>query len=178
MIGAAATAWLYRRFPEDREGRLSRRRQALVSRAPLAATAARLGLEPLLRMGKGEAAAHGERRPAVLADAFEALVGAVFLAEGYAAAARFVEREHLMHAEPRGEADARTALQELAQARLRAIPRYTVTGESGPAHARVFNARVSVGEVVGTGSGPTKKQAQAEAAAEALRKLEKIAHLP
>jgi ribonuclease-3 len=171
VVGAAAAEWLYRRFPDEDEGRLSRRRQALVSRAPLAATAARLELATLLLVGKGEAAARGQQRPSILASTFEALVGAVFLAEGYAAAARFVEREHLAHAQPGDEADPRTALQELAQARFKKAPQYALTDESGPAHARVFNARVSVGNVVGTGSGPTKKQAQAEAATQALRKL-------
>jgi ribonuclease III len=171
VVGAAAADWLYRRFPDESEGRLSRRRQALVSRAPLAATATRLELAALLRVGKGEAAAHGQQRPSILANTFEALIGAAFLAEGYAAAARLVEREHLAHAQPGGEADARTALQELAQARFKRAPQYALTGESGPAHARVFRARVSVGNVVGTGSGPTKKQAQAEAATHALRKL-------
>jgi len=171
IIGAVAAAWLYRRFPNESEGRLSRRRQALVSRLPLAQTAQRLQVEVLLRVGKGEAAAHGERRPSTLASAFEALVGAVFLMEGFGAASHFVEREHLAHAPPRGDADPRTALQELAQARFKQAPRYVLSAESGPPHARVFSARVSVGSVVGTGSGATKKQAQAEAAAEALRKL-------
>jgi ribonuclease III len=171
VVGAAAAEWLYRRFPDENEGRLSRRRQALVSRAPLAATATRLELAALLLVGKGEAAARGQQRPSVLASTFEAIVGAVFLAEGYAAAARFVEREHLARAQPGDEADPRTALQELAQARFKRAPQYALTGESGPAHARVFSARVSVGNVVGTGSGPTKKHAQAEAATQALRKL-------
>src|SRR5271166_2973941 len=171
VVGAAAADWLYRRFPDEPEGRLSRRRQTLVSRAPLAATAARLELTALLRVGKGEAAARGQQRPSILASTFEALVGAVFLAEGYDAAAGMVQREHLEHVQPGDEADPRTALQELAQARFKRAPLYALTGESGPAHARVFSARVSVGKVVGTGSGPTKKQAQAEAATQALRKL-------
>jgi ribonuclease III len=171
VVGVAAAEWLYQRFPDESEGRLSRRRQALVSRAPLAETATRLGLAALLRVGKGETAALGQQRPSILASTFEALVGAVFLSEGYAAAARFVKREHLEHAQPESHADPRTALQELAQARFKRAPHYVLTGESGPAHNRVFCARVSVGNVVGTGSGPTKKQAQAEAAAEALRKL-------
>jgi ribonuclease III len=171
VIGTVAAAWLYRRFPDESEGRLSRRRQALISRAPLAQTADRLGIAALVRVGKGEAASNGQHRPSILAGAFEAIVGAVFLAEGFAAATRFVERTHLAHAQPRGEADPRTALQELAQARFKQPPRYALSGESGPPHARVFSARVTVGNVVGTGSGATKKQAQAEAATEALRKL-------
>jgi len=171
VVGLAASAWLYSRHPNEPEGRLSRRRQALVSGPALAKTAARLGFGPLLRLGKGEAAGHGERRPSILAGAFEALVGAVLVCEGYDAAARFVERAHLAHADDAARIDPRTALQELTQARFKQPPRYTFEGESGPAHARVFTAHVSAGGVVGTGTGPTKKLAQAEAAAQALRKL-------
>ncbi len=149
-----------------------------MSRAALAATATRLELAPLLRLGKGEAAGHGERRPSILASAFEAVAGAALIGEGYAAAARFVERVHLAHVAPAAALDARTELQELAQARFKKAPPYALTGESGPAHARVFGATVSVGTIVGTGSGATKKEAQARAAAEALRRLKGIPHLP
>lgn len=172
VVGLAASAWLYERHPNESEGRLSRRRQALVSGNALAHTAARLEFSALLRLGKGEAVGHGERRPSILGAAFEAVVGATFLSEGYDAAARFVERVHLAHAKSAAHADPRTALQELAQARFKKAPQYSSAEESGPPHARVFTARVSAGGVVGTGSGPTKKQAQAQAAAVALRKLE------
>lgn len=173
VVGLAASAWLFERHPDEPEGRLSRRRQALVSGGALAQTAERLGFAPMLQLGKGEAAGHGERRPSILAGAFEAVTGAVLLAEGYDGAARFVERVHLAHTKSATQADPRTALQELAQARFKKAPQYSSAGESGPAHARIFTARVSAGGVVGTGTGPTKKQAQAEAAAEALRKLKK-----
>jgi ribonuclease-3 len=171
VVGLVASAWLYERHANELEGRLSRRRQALVSGPALAKTAARLGLGPLLRLGKGEAADDGERRPSILAGAFEAVVGAVLVSEGYDAAARFVVRAHLAQADDAARTDPRTALQELVQARFKQPPRYTFEGESGPAHARVFTAHVSAGGVVGTGTGPTKKLAQAEAAAQALRKL-------
>ncbi|HEV2908143.1 MAG TPA: ribonuclease III [Candidatus Eremiobacteraceae bacterium] len=171
VIGLAASAWLFERHPNEPEGWLSRRRQALVSGAALSQTAARIGVGPLLRLGKGEAAGHGERRPSILAGAFEAISGAVLLAEGYDAVARFVQRIHLSHVRGAADADPRTALQELAQARFKRPPQYAFDAESGPAHARVFKARVSAGGVVGTGSGSTKKEAQARAAAEALRKL-------
>ncbi|MBV8171297.1 MAG: ribonuclease III [Candidatus Eremiobacteraeota bacterium] len=171
VIGLAAAAWLHDRYPDEPEGRLSRRRQQLVSGAALARSAAQLGLSAALRLGKGETRGAGAHRPSILADAFEAVVGAVFVCEGYNAAARFVQRVHLSQTESVARADARTALQELSQARFKAAPRYEFAGETGPPHARVFVARVSAGSVVGTGRGPTKKTAQAEAAADALRKL-------
>jgi len=171
VIGLAAAAWLHDRFPAEAEGRLSRRRQHLVSGAALARTAARLGLASALRLGKGEAKGSGGQRPSTLADTFEAVVGAVFLCEGYDAAARFVQRVHLTQTESVARADVRTALQELSQSRFKTAPRYEFDGETGPPHARMFVARVTAGGVVGTGRGPTKKTAQAEAAADALRKL-------
>jgi ribonuclease-3 len=171
VVGLVAAAWLYERHPNEPEGWLSRRRQALVSGVALSQTAARIGVGPLLRLGKGEAAGHGARRPSILAGAFEAIGGAVLLAEGYDAAARFIRKVHLAHVPSAAGADPRTALQELAQARFKKPPEYSFESESGPAHARVFKARVSAGGVVGTGSGSTKKEAQARAAAEALRKL-------
>ena len=171
VIGLAAARWLYERFPAESEGRLSRRRQSLVSGRSLAASAERMGLGALVRVGKGEAKTGAAVRPSILAGAFEALVGAAFLCEGFDAAAKFVERRHFAHAALTSTADARTELQELSQARFGRAPVYGVTGESGPAHARIFTARVSAGGVVGTGTGPTKKHAQAEAAAQALLKL-------
>jgi ribonuclease III len=171
VVGLAAARWLYERHPSENEGRLSRRRQSLVSRSALAASAARMGLAPLLRLGKGEAARRAEPRPSILADALEAVAGAVYLCEGFAAAAKFLERTHFAHAHVSSAADPRTELQEVVQARFGRAPLYVLAEEGGPAHARVFSARVSAGDVVGTGSGPTKKQAQAAAAAEALRKL-------
>ena len=171
-LGLIVGRVLHDRFPDESEGRLSSRRAALVSRAALAQTGQRLGIGPLLRLGKGERAAHGERRPSILAGAFEAIVGAIFLTEGLAAATRFVERHHLAHAGSGGGGDPKTALQELSQARFSRTPVYATTGESGPAHARTFSATVSIGgEVYGRGGGATKKQAQTQAAAEALHRL-------
>ena len=172
VLGHVVAHALYVRYPGEAEGVLSRRRAALVSRAALAATSRRLEVAPLLLLGKGEAAAGGERRPSILAGVFEALVGAVYLEEGFEAAEAFVVREHLAYAGEPDAADPKTELQEYAQARFKKAPTYAVTDESGPAHAKTFTIEVSVGsKVMGTGSGPTKKQAQAEAAAQALRAL-------
>lgn len=172
VLGHVVADALYRRHPDEPEGSLSRRRAALVSRAALAATSRRLAVAPLLLLGKGEAAAGGEQRPSILAGVFEALVGAVYLSEGFEAAARFVAREHLAYANEPDAADPKTELQEYTQARYKRAPIYAVMSEAGPAHAKTFTIAVSVGDkVMGTGSGSTKKQAQAEAAVAALRKL-------
>jgi ribonuclease-3 len=172
VVGAAVADYLFRRHPSESEGELSRRRAALVSRAALAATAQRWEVGPLLLLGKGEAAAHGERRPSILAAAAEAVIGAVFLSEGFAAASRFVAREHLAHADEGTDADPKTALQELLQGRFKRAPAYSVTSETGPAHARIFSISVFLGsDLLGTGAGPTKKRAEAAAAADALRAL-------
>lgn len=172
VIGAVVAHVLYAKHANEAEGRLSTRRAALVSRAALAASCERLGVGPLLRLGKGEAAAGGASRPSILAAAFEAIVGAIYLSEGFRAARRFVEREHLATTEPEALVDAKSALQEHAQARYKRAPAYRVTAESGPAHARVFTSSVTIGEtLLGTGSGLTKKQAEVAAAREALRAL-------
>lgn len=173
VLGLIVAAELYKRFPRKPEGELSPLRAQLVARDALAQTAQRLAVGTVLLLGKGEAAAHGESRPRILAAAYEAIVGAAYLTEGFEAARRLVQRTHLKYHEARAAAvDPRTALQEFVQAKFKRVPTYTVTGESGPAHARVFTATVRVrGEVVGTGSGSTKKQAQAQAAAEALQQL-------
>jgi len=174
VLGHVVARDLYDRYPDEPEGSLSRRRASLVSRETLAASARRLDVGPLLLLGKGEAASGGERRPRVLAAVFEALVGAVYLSEGFDAAAGFVEREHLAHAEPPQTSDPTTELQEYAQARFKRAPVYAVTGEAGPAHAKAFTIEVLVGgKVMGTGTGATKKQAQARAAAQALSTIQK-----
>lgn len=172
VLGHIVAHGLYERYPAEPEGALSRKRAALVSRQALAAAARRLDIGGLLRLGKGEAAAGGERRPSILAAVFEALVGAVYLSDGFTAAAGMVAREHLAHAAEPASIDPKTALQEYAQARFKSPPTYAVTSEAGPAHAKEYTIAVSIGNhVLGTGTGPTKKQAQVEAAEHALKRL-------
>jgi ribonuclease-3 len=123
VLGAATAAYLISRYPVESEGKLSRRRAALVSRTALTATAERWGVAKLLLLGKGEAAAHGERRPTILAAAVEAVIGAAFLIEGFAAATRLVTHEHLAFSDVGVTADPKTALQELLQSRFKRTPR-------------------------------------------------------
>ncbi len=173
VLGAVVAAELYARHPERSEGQLSRMRASLVSRAALARSAEVLEIGALVLLGRGESAAGGAHRPSVLADAFEALVGAIFQIGGMHVAQTFLKRSHLAHATSSATTDPKTALQEYAQAKFKKPPHYAVTAQTGPAHARLFTVAVDVaGQILGTGSGTTKKQAQTDAAREAL------AHLP
>ena len=173
VLSVATARWLYVRYPQEREGELTRRRAALVNDATLAITARRLGLGDLLVLGPGEAAAGGADRLSILAAAFEAFVGALYLDAGIEVAEAFVEREHLGHVE-RAEmaaSDPKTALQELIQARSGVTPTYD-DAASGPPHRRTFTSRVRVkGQVLGEGIGASKKAAQRAAAEIALSVL-------
>ncbi len=169
ILGAVVAHEIYERNPALPEGVLSRKRAGLVSRAALAETANRLGIAPLLLLGRGEGATGGAGRPSILAGAFEAIVAAIYLSDGIEAARSFVELHHMRHASVRERTDPKTALQEYVQARFKKTPHYAVTAQSGPPHARSFSAAVSVaGTMMGSGDGATKKQAEAAAALAAL----------
>lgn len=173
VLSLTTADWLYARYPNDREGELTRRRAALVNDAMLAQTARRLGFSELIVLGAAEAAAGGAERESILAAALEAFIGAVYLEAGSALAARFIEREHLERVEDAtmAAADPKTALQELTQARLGTTPRYE-DAAAGPAHSRTFTSRVLVaGRLLGEGIGSSKKAAQRAAAEIALSVL-------
>jgi ribonuclease-3 len=170
---------LLERLPQAPEGRLTTLRAAVVNERSLAAVARALGLGHALRLGRGEERSGGRDKDSILAGAYEALVGAVFLDGGWAEAADRV-RDHL--AGPldeaiagRTEADHKTRLQELVQARGAPVPRYALTATEGPDHARTFHVEVSVGgAVVGRGRGRSKKEAEQRAAAEAVAGLSEV----
>jgi ribonuclease-3 len=166
-------AWLYHRFPELREGRLTSLRAALVKTDTLASFAVQIGLPDLLRLGKGELESGGRARQSLLCNAFEALVGALYLDQGLEAVREFLaqllpdEVEHVM-AEER-DRDAKSILQEWSQAKFGRTPRYRTVHAEGPDHARQFTVEVSIGEqVVGRGVGPSKQIAAQAAATDAL----------
>lgn len=174
VLGLATARWLYGRYAGEPEGVLAKRKAAIVSDSAIAETARRLQFAEIIDVGAGERAHGGEMRASILGDAFEAFVAVLFLEHGLDAAAQFVEREHIAHfdVEKAVRADFKTELQELTQARLQCAPRYRERGE-GPAHSRTFTSVVQVGaEVLGTGTGPSKKSAQQQAAAAALRTLQ------
>ncbi len=174
VLGLVAARLIYERFPDEDEGALARRHAALVRREALARVAGRIGLGDHLVMSRGEAEAGGRGNPSLLADACEAVIAALYLDGGLDAAHRFIHRhwEPLMEEESSPPQDAKTALQEWAQAHGLALPAYVETGRKGPPHAPVFTIQVSL-EGLGavTASGPSKRAAQ-QVAAEAM--LDKV----
>ena len=177
VIDLAVSHRLMERFPEAQEGELSKMRAAVVDEQGLAGLARALDLGPLLRLGRGEELTGGRRKASVLADAMEAVVAAVYLEGGLPAVLGLVDR-FLGDAFARAAAgtldrDYKTQLQELAQSRLRATPRYRVAAEHGPDHAKVFEVALELrGEVLGTGQGRSKKDAEQAAARAALEALQ------
>jgi ribonuclease-3 len=164
-------------FPAWHEGQLSKARASLVNATALAEAARRLGLGAHLRLGRGEEKTGGRGKPSILADAYEAVVAAVFLDGGLGAAHGFVERSLLAAAVPRqlehlGEPDHKSRLQEMIQARGWPTPEYRVIAETGPDHRKVFEVEVRVGSrASGFGSGLNKKEAEQAAASGVIAQL-------
>jgi ribonuclease-3 len=178
VLGFATARHLFLTYPNAAEGELAKRKSSLASDAAIAITAQRLHFDELLVLGQGERNTGGAQRPSNLGDAFEAFVAALTLEKGMDCAVAFLEREHLHRHEalPVVESDAKTALQELTQARFRCAPVYHDEGDEGPAHEPLFRAAVSVqGNVLAQGTGRSKKAAQQAAAASALVELRKHA---
>ena len=172
ILGAVVSAALYTADPSASEGDLSERRASIVSRIGLADVAQRLTLDELLLLGEGEAQRGGGQRPAALAAALEAIIGAVYLAHGFDAAERFV-LTHLAPeiAEPRAAIGKgiKTMLQEWTQARNGSLPRYDIISTSGPEHERIYECAVRIdGGEVARGSGPSRRAAEAAAAEAAI----------
>jgi len=178
VIGCVVAEELYGRFPGIAEGELSRLRASLVREAALAAVAHSIGLSGFLRLGEGEIASGGSERPSILADALEALFGAVFLDGGYPAVQGAVRRTFavpLSGLDPRQPAkDAKTRLQELLQSRRQKLPEYRVVATEGAAHKQVFEVECTVPglEQRATGSGSSRRRAEQQAAGNLLKQLE------
>ena len=172
---------LYRRYPDLDEGALTELRSQVVRGQALAHVARRLDLGKHLLLGQGEAASGGRDRESNLAAVLEALVGAVLVAHGYRTARRFVLRvlkPDLAQLGPRGmQKDSKSQLQEQMQRDGRSTPRYQVTSAEGLAHQRLFTVRVVVdGEVIGTGEGKRKVDAERQAALDALKAVDDTSH--
>jgi ribonuclease III len=166
---------LYRLFPTRLEGDLARLRAAIVSEGPLARVARTMDLGQYMLLGRGEEKGGGRTRTSLLADALEAVVGAVYVDSGYGVAHYCVTRwfgDELAQLEEPGEGDYKSQLQEIVQQRERRLPRYRIVGQEGPEHSRVFVAVVEVnGRNVGEGRGRSKKEAEQAAAQRALAQL-------
>ncbi|GAC1532438.1 MAG: hypothetical protein NVS3B12_10170 [Acidimicrobiales bacterium] len=175
VLGLVVTDYIFATYPLLPEGELAKVRASVVNSEALAEVATELDLGSALRLGKGEDASGGREKPSILADAMEAVIGAVYLDGGYDAAATLVMgllggRIEEGAAGPGGQ-DYKTRLQELAARRFETLPRYEVTDE-GPDHSKRFFASVSVGGTAfGRGEGRSKKQAEQGAARQAWHAL-------
>lgn len=167
---------LMTRYPQLREGELSVTRAQVVSEAGLSDVARQLGIGAWLMLGKGEENSGGRGKSSILADAFEAIVAAVYLDSGFESAQQIVQRllsHRIETVEFKGFYDFKTRLQETAQARLRATPKYHVVQELGPDHDKRFVVAVTIGEDEWARAiGKSKKEAEQMAAAEAHFRLE------
>ena len=177
VLGLVVADLLFRNYPAYNEGQKSKVKAAVVSSTALARQAEQMGLGEHLLLGRGEEKTSGRFKQALLADAYEALIAAIYLDGGLDAASEFLTRE-LQEAIEIGASDTivgqdyKSALQERLQALGRPLPEYRVAGEAGPDHRKVFSVDVVVdGEVLGSASGKAKKEAEQEAARLALAHL-------
>jgi ribonuclease-3 len=178
VLDMLASEYLISLFPEWAEGQLSKSRARLVNARALEMAARRLRLGEHFLLGRGEEKTGGRDKPALLADAFEAVIAAVYLDGGLLAARDVLRRVLFEQAlEERGEriaeSDRKSALQEFLQGRGQAPAEYRLAGESGPDHRKTFRVEVWVeGECLASGEGTTKKEAEQRAARSALERLE------
>jgi len=170
VLGLVVADMLFDRFPDEDEGALARRHAALVRRESLARVAESIGLAESIRLSRGEEDAGGRKNPGLLADACEAVIAALYLDGRIDVAATFIrdQWDAMVAEDVRPPKDAKTELQEWAQARGLALPRYREVGREGPAHAPMFSIEVSLADrTPASASGPSKRAAE-QAAAEAM----------
>jgi len=176
ILGMVVAGYLFENFPDRPEGELTRMRADMVCETSLAAIAARIDLGKHLLLGHGEERFGGRNRASILADAVESVIAAAFLDGGMKAAADIVTRFVLcdVPVTKLHNTDYKTSLQELIQQKKNQTLCYRLVGESGPDHDKVFTAQVLLNDqVVGEGTGSSKKRAEQDAARSALEKLKK-----
>lgn len=174
MLDLAIADLLMRRFPEAKEGALSKERASIVNGRTLALKAAEIGLGNKLRLGKGEEKSGGRDKTSILAAAFEAVIGAIYTDGGLVPAQRVVEQLFVADiGGPSTERDYKTELQEIAYRRFRAQPVYELVAARGPDHAKRFTTKIRIaGRELGVGEGGSKKQSEQAAARAALSRIE------
>ena len=175
VLGVVVTDMAFREFPEMPEGELAKLRAAIVNMGALADVARDLGIGRYVLLGKGEEMSGGRDKSSILADALEALLGAVYLDRGLDAARKLIHRvfrpRMIAYVRGEGERDYKTILQEMASAEVHAVPEYRIR-ERGPDHEKEFTATVFLaGDEWGSGIGRSKKEAEQQAAHEAYLRL-------
>jgi ribonuclease III len=176
VLELLTSEFLLSHFPEWTEGQLSKSRARIVNAHSLEIAARSLGIGEHLRLGRGEEKTGGREKPALLADAFEAVVAAIYLDGGLDPARELLKKTVLVQASEDGEriseSDRKSALQEFLQGRGGQLAEYRLAGESGPDHQKTFMVQVWVrGECMSSAEGSTKKEAEQKAARQALDKL-------
>ncbi len=172
------TEYLFHKYPEFKEGELTSFRSATVKTTSLAETSKQLGLGNYLFLSRGEEKTGGRERPYILANTFEAFLGAIFLDQGLSFAKAFLEKYLIPKIEEiiknRSDIDSKSRLQELAQDRMGITPQYFLISEEGPDHDKVFKMSVKIGQkTFGTGEGHNKQEAESNAAQEAINNWKK-----
>jgi ribonuclease III len=176
VLELSVSELLMSKYPHYSEGDLSKLRAAIVNEKQLASFARDFRLGDTLYLGKGEEQTSGREKPSLLADACEAILGAIYLDRGFAKASQVIQKHYKKLLDHTAEADIykdyKTELQEKSQSLYRSIPRYRLVAETGPDHDKVFEIDLVIrGEVMGSGTGRSKKDAEQMAAREALQKL-------
>lgn len=177
LLNCVIAAALYQHFAALKEGELSRLRASLVRQETLAEIARGLGLGELLQLGEGELKSGGAQRPSILADALEALFGAIYVDAGFDAVRRVIERLYqpaMTRIDPNDSGkDPKTALQEILQGRHLPLPRYTLLATSGEAHAQQFEIECVVADlgIRSTGTGGSRRIAEQQAAQRAIAEI-------
>ena len=179
VLGLIIAQYLYEHHPNWDQGMLSKAKSSVVQEGPLAMTALRLGLDEYIELSSSEEATGGKTRPSILADVFEAVIGGIYLESGLEVARWFVlEQLHEFIAQISGgnvsPNDFKSKLQEVAQAIWRKTPNYRIVKEYGVSHEKRFSVQVLFDdEVMGEGSGRSKKEAEQAAASDALELIER-----
>ncbi|NOT34472.1 MAG: ribonuclease III, partial [Candidatus Eisenbacteria bacterium] len=177
VLGLVTSEFLYRRHPNEHEGQLTKTKSLLVSKAILSRRALAMGLGKFVFMSHSEIESGGRQRLSILADAFESVLGAVYLDQGFEAARTFIDR-HLLDdariiAADKRHTNYKSHLQEYVQSTFRTHPVYRIRSSMGPDHSKVFMVEVMVGRrVLGEGRGPNKKEAEQAAARDALDRVQ------
>ena len=175
VLELAVSESLFKKFPNEAEGKMTVLRAALVNYQMLAKIGSELSLEDFIMMSKGEKGGSVKAREVIIANAMEALIGSLYLDGGFAAAEKFINKFVLSHLDEvlktGSYRDAKSELQELIQEKMKVTPSYGVIGETGPAHEKQFRIGVYFGdELIAEGRGASKQEGEIEAAREALKK--------
>jgi len=173
VLELVVTDFLYKKFPKKSEGELTAYRSALVNSTTLATVAEKLNMNSFLLLSKGESKDTGRARQFILANTFESVLGSIYLDQGYAVSEKFVAEnlfpmlDEILHT--KSFIDAKSQFQEKAQEKVGITPSYKLVKETGPDHGKVFTVGVYIdGEMIATGDGKSKQDAEQEAAKKAL----------